>query len=83
MKFDNETSIIQQKIANSYAGVSRRLAIMNSLDLEIGHNVIDVGCGGGHLVEEISLGVGEKGKSIGNRINKKPKNIRQEFSKNL
>ena len=25
----------------------------------------------------------EKGKSIGNRINKKPKNIRQEFSKNL
>ena len=65
MKFDNETSIIQQKIANSYAGVSRRLAIMNSLNLEIGHNVIDVGCGGGHLVEEISLGVGEKGKSIG------------------
>ena len=65
MKFDNETSIIQQKIANSYAGVSRRLAIMNSLDLEIGHNVIDVGCGGGHLVEEISLGVGKRGKSIG------------------
>ena len=62
MKFDNETSIIQQKIANSYAGVSRRLAIMNSLDLEIGNNVIDVGCGGGHLVEEISLGVGERGK---------------------
>ena len=27
MKFDNETSIIQQKIANGYAGVSRRLAL--------------------------------------------------------
>ena len=65
MKFDNETSIIQQKIANGYAGVSRRMAIINSLDLEIGHNVIDVGCGGGHLVQEISLGIGEKGKSIG------------------
>ena len=65
MKFDNELSIIQQKIANSYAGVSRRLAIMNSLDLEIGQNVIDIGCGGGHLVQEISLGVGENGKSIG------------------
>jgi len=65
MKFDNETSIIQQKIANGYAGVSRRLAIMNSLNLEIGHNVIDIGCGGGHLVQEISLGVGQNGKSIG------------------
>ena len=65
MKFDNETSIIQQKIANGYAGVSRRQAIMNSLDLEIGQNVIDIGCGGGHLVQEISLGVGKTGKSIG------------------
>ena len=65
MKFDNETSIIQQKIANGYAGVSRRLAIMNSLDIEVGHKVIDIGCGGGHLVQEISLSVGDNGKSIG------------------
>ena len=65
MKFDNELSIIQQKIANGYAGVSRRLAIINSLDLEIGQKVIDIGCGGGHLVQEIALGVGENGKSIG------------------
>ena len=34
MKFDNETSIIQQKIANSYAGVSRRLAILNLRHLQ-------------------------------------------------
>ena len=65
MKFDNELSIIQQKIADGYAGISRRLAIMNALDLEIGLNVIDIGCGGGHLVQEIALGVGENGKSIG------------------
>ena len=65
MKFDNELSIIQQKIANGYAGVSRRLSIMNSLDIEIGQNIIDIGCGGGHLVQEIALGLGENGKSIG------------------
>ena len=65
MKFDNETSIIQQKIANGYAGVSRRLAIVNALNLETNETVIDIGCGGGHLVEEISLSVGEKGKVIG------------------
>jgi len=65
MKFDNDTSIIQQKIANGYAGISRRLAIMNALDLEIGQNVIDIGCGGGHLVKEISLSIGSNGKSIG------------------
>ena len=65
MKFDNETSIIQQKIANGYAGVSRRLAIINALDLEANETVIDIGCGGGHLVEEISLSIGEQGKVIG------------------
>ncbi len=65
MKFDNETSILQQKIANGYAGVSRRLAIMSALDLEVGNTAIDIGCGGGHLVKEISLGIGENGKSIG------------------
>ena len=41
------------------------LAIMNSLDLKIGMNAIDIGCGGGHIVQEIALAVGEKGKSIG------------------
>ena len=65
MKFDNEISIIQQKIANGYAGVSRRLAIINALNLVTNQTVIDIGCGGGHLVEEISLSVGEKGKVIG------------------
>ena len=45
MKFDNETSIIQQKIANGYAGVSRRLAIVNALNLETNETVIDIGCG--------------------------------------
>ena len=65
MKFDNETSIIQQKIANGYAGVSRRLAIVNALNLETNETVIDIGCGGGHLVQEISLSIGEQGKVIG------------------
>ncbi len=65
MKFDNETSIIQQKIANGYAGISRRLAIINALNLKASESVIDIGCGGGHLVEEISFSVGEKGKVIG------------------
>ena len=65
MKFDNETSIIQQKIANGYAGVSRRLAIVNALNLETNETVIDIGCGGGHLVQEISSSIGEQGKVIG------------------
>ena len=65
MKFDNETSIIQQKIANGYAGVSRRLAIVNALNLETNETVIDIGCGGGHLIQEISLSIGEQGKVIG------------------
>ena len=56
---------------------------MNSLDIEIGQNIIDIGCGGGHLVQEISLCVGENGKSIGMKFSYKiqpsPDGLAQAF----
>ena len=52
MKFDNELSIMQQKIANGYAGVST--INYNEFADQVGQNVIDIGCGGGHLVQEIA-----------------------------
>ncbi|MDG2356423.1 MAG: methyltransferase domain-containing protein [Paracoccaceae bacterium] len=61
MKFNRELSIIQQKMATSSAGVNRRQAALKALNLETGQTVLDVGCGGGHLLEDISLAVGEKG----------------------
>jgi len=65
MKFNGNASRLQQKMAASSAGVARRLAVMNALNLRSGDTVLDVGCGAGHLVEDISLAVGAGGKAFG------------------
>ena len=65
MEFKNEIAIIQQKATQTNVGVIRRQAILNELNIQKGQTIIDIGCGGGHLLKEISLAVGEKGKIIG------------------
>ena len=65
MKFDPELSIIQQKMAASSAGINRRQAVLKALDLKSGQTVLDVGCGGGHLLEDLSLAVGKNGSVYG------------------
>ena len=65
MEFKNDIAIIQQKATQTNVGVIRRQAILNELNIQKGQTIIDIGCGGGHLLREISLGVGEKGKIIG------------------
>ena len=65
MEFQNEIGLIQRKMAASVAGSSRRLEILNVLDIQSGQQVLDIGCGGGHLLEELAKAVGPKGKAIG------------------
>jgi len=65
MKFEGDASLLQQKMAGSSAGVARRLAVMNALNLQADDTVLDVGCGAGHLVEDIGLAVGTSGKAFG------------------
>ena len=65
MELKNEIAIIQQKATQTNVGVIRRQAILNELNIQKGQTIIDIGCGGGHLLKEISLAVGEKGKIIG------------------
>ena len=65
MEFQNEIGLIQRKMAASIAGTSRRLEILNALDLKPGHQVLDIGCGGGHLLEELAKAVGPNGKVFG------------------
>ena len=45
-------------MAASIAGTSRRLEILNALDIESGQYVFDIGCCGGHLLDEIAKAVG-------------------------
>ena len=65
MKFDNETSTLQQKMTTSDVGVQRRQAMLKAMQINISEKIIDIGCGGGHLVEEIAKSVGVQGKVIG------------------
>ena len=65
MKFDKDISLIQQKMSETSIGIARRQNILKELNIEGGQTIMDVGCGGGQLVEAISLGVGVNGKAIG------------------
>ena len=47
MEFKNEIGLIQRRMAASIAGTSRRLEILNALNIQSGQHVLDIGCGGG------------------------------------
>ena len=65
MKFNKEIGSIQQTLTNTNVGIVRRQKILKDLNLKTGQTIIDIGCGGGHLVEEISMSIGPLGKAIG------------------
>ena len=65
MQFDDKIGSIQQIITATNIGILRRQAILKELNLKKNQTIIDIGCGGGHLVEEIAMCVGPSGKAIG------------------
>ena len=67
LQFNNKLASIQQQLTATNIGIIRRQAILKELNIKKGQTVIDIGCGGGHLVEEISLCIGDNGKVIGVR----------------
>lgn len=65
MLFNTKGSKLQQRMAASSAGVQRRQEILQSLEVIKGQTILDVGCGAGHLLENLALAVGETGKVYG------------------
>ena len=65
MHFNSDLSTLQQKMAASSAGVNRRQEILTALSVETGQSILDIGCGGGHLIEDLALAVGPRGKALG------------------
>ena len=65
MDFSGATSNLQLRMAASSAGINRRQAVLNSLNIQKGQKILDIGCGGGHLLKEIALSVGPTGISFG------------------
>ncbi|MFV2032923.1 MAG: methyltransferase domain-containing protein, partial [Gammaproteobacteria bacterium] len=65
MEFGGDIGLWQRKITEGPEGISRRLVVLNALEIKSGQAILDLGCGGGHLVREIALAVGDKGRAAG------------------
>lgn len=65
MDFVGETAIWQRKAAECTEGVIRRQKVFEVLAMSQGQSVLDLGCGGGHLLRELAICVGQKGQAIG------------------
>ena len=65
MDFSGEVAEWQRKNAEGKAGYSRRSAVTEALKVRRGKTYLDVGCGGGHLVQELGTAAGNKGRVVG------------------
>ena len=65
MDFTGDIGLWQRKVAECPEGMARRMAVFEALAVESGQAVLDLGCGGGHLVREIALAVGAGGRAVG------------------
>ncbi len=61
MQFDDKIGSIQQILTATIVGVIRRQVILKELNLQKNQTIVDIGCGGGHLVKDISMSVGSIG----------------------
>lgn len=65
MDFSGDIGLWQRKIAEGPEGAARRMATFEALTVTPGQAILDLGCGGGHLVRELALAVGPEGHAVG------------------
>lgn len=65
MEFGSDLGKLQRLMASSIAGISRRHAILETLSIQPGEHIMDIGCGGGHLLEHLAKAVGGQGHVYG------------------
>jgi ubiquinone/menaquinone biosynthesis C-methylase UbiE len=65
MEFSGDIGLWQRRVAECPEGAARRLAVFEALMLQAGMRVLDVGCGSGHLVQELARAVGPSGRAVG------------------
>ena len=61
MEFTSDIGRSQRLMAASSAGIARRKAIMDNLSLKSESRIIDIGCGGGHLLRLLAKALGPAG----------------------
>ena len=58
MEFSSDIGAVQRRMAQTQEGVGRRKATFEALNLSAGQHILDLGCGGGHLLKDLALSVG-------------------------
>ncbi|MDG1888369.1 MAG: methyltransferase domain-containing protein [Alphaproteobacteria bacterium] len=61
MDFSGNVGEWQRNVSEGKAGKHRRMKVIEALNIKNGQSIIDIGCGGGHLLKELGMCVGEKG----------------------
>ena len=54
MEFSSEIGAVQRRMAQTQEGVGRRKATFEALNVAVGQQILDVGCGGGILTESMA-----------------------------
>lgn len=65
MDFVGDIGTWQRRAAEGPAGVARRSAAFETLRPRLGQSVLDIGCGGGHLLRDLARAVGPQGSAVG------------------
>ena len=83
MDFDQNLGELQRKVAQSQEGVGRRKLIYESLGVESGQSILDLGCGGGYQARILALAVGSKGRVVGVDPSLKQLEVAREYCADL
>ena len=65
MDFSGDVGEWQRNVSEGKAGKDRRMKVIEALNIQSGQSIIDIGCGGGHLLKELGICVGNKGHVFG------------------
>ncbi len=83
MDFNSGMGAVQRRMAQTQEGVGRRKATFEALCITVGQHVLDLGCGGGHLLRDLALSVGSKGRAVGLDPSEPQINAAKELCKEL
>ena len=83
MDFNSGMGAVQRRMAQTQEGAGRRKATFEALCITVGQHVLDLGCGGGHLLRDLALSVGSKGRAVGLDPSEPQINAAKELCKEL
>ena len=83
MDFDQQLGELQRRVAQCQEGVGRRKLIIDSLAVESGQSILDLGCGGGYQARILALAVGSEGRVVGVDPSLKQLEVAREYCADL